>query len=216
MKNLLDKKTFEGFIQLIDENLYEEGGLIFKETNEIQQIALNFLGISLAKANPVFQSMSGGITIHTYIENRLLYELYKLIKENPQKSIKNILELKYYSSDAFCQKFKRLFGYSATEIRKKNIVIEDNKLIYPFDTSSSEHPLYKCMAAMEEHDVDSPYYDYIEEYEECYNESHFSPDVIYIMAELADKLGFELKTFVSECFDLYCENEMSKKYNQDI
>ena len=69
---------------------------------------------------------------------------------------------------------------------------------------------------MEEHDVDSPYYDYIEEYEECYNESYFSPDIIYIMAELADKLGFELKTFVSECFDLYCENEMSKKYNQDI
>ena len=71
MKNLLDKKTFEGFIQLIDENLYEEGGLIFKETNEIQQIALNFLGISLAKANPVFQSMSGGITIHTYIEKQI-------------------------------------------------------------------------------------------------------------------------------------------------
>ena len=216
MKNLLHKETFEDFIQLIDENLYEEGGLIFKETNEIQKIALNFLGISLAKANPVFQSMSGGITIHTYIENRLLYELYKLIKNNPQKSIKNILELKYYSSDAFCQKFKRLFGCSATEIRKKNIVIEDNKLKYPFDTSSEEHPLYKAISAMVERDFDSPYYDYIEEYEDCCNEKYFSPDIIYIIAELADKLDFELKTFVSECFDLYCENEMSKKYNKNI
>lgn len=213
MKNLLEKTTFEDFIQLIDENLYEDGGLLFKESNEIQEIALEFLGMSLSKANPVFQAMSGGMTIHTYIENRLLYKLYELLIENPEKSIKDIRELKYYSSDAFSQKFKRLFGFSATEIRKNNIIIEDNIIKYPFTTTNEKHPLHKAVSAMVEEDVDSPYYDYLDEYQNCCEEGYFSSDIIYIMADLADKLGFELEIFVRECFELYCEDRMSKGHN---
>lgn len=213
MLNILEKEKFEKVIALVDKNIYEDDNeLLFKEKREIEKIVLDYAEADANKFNTVFRLLSKDVTLQQYISKRFDYKQYRKLIDT-DKEIRMISELLYDNQEQFSRKMKESFGYSPSEIRSKRILVEDNKLEFPFTLSDVEHPLYRAMKSVAIDIDDDDAACYIEEYAECSNNFSFTSEQIYSIAKTADVLGIELTGLVEACFDLYCDEMMSRESN---
>lgn len=213
MLNILEKENFEKVIALVDKNIYEDDNeLLFKEKKEIEKIVLDYAEADANKFNTVFRLLSKDITLLQYIGKRFDYKQYRKLIDT-DKEIRTISELLYDNQEQFSRRMKESFGYSPSEIRANRIFVKDNKLEYPTYLFDAEHPLYRALEIYESGDIDNSTIAYLEEYFTCCNEYTFTSEQIYSIAKTADVLGIELTGLVEACFDLYCDEMMSRESN---
>lgn len=208
MKNLFQKSTHDKVMQIIDTNIYEEGGLVFQEPKDIEQKVLNFLEMKKNDVNLIFRLLYNQ-TLLEIIEEKQKYELYRNLIET-EKPLEDIWQLKYDSVGAFSQAMKRYCHHSATEVREKKIYKKKEEYEFPFVLINDNHPLDRALK--EYHDKESEEaLEYIEEYIRCSNEYPFSNEVISLSADLAYKLDIGLSTFLEDIFSSYCDEMMLKQ-----
>ncbi len=100
-----------------------ESVLLYIEKNSDQELtlekiagALNYSKYYLART---FKNQTG-MTLHKYIQGRRLREAAGKLEETAQPIVEIALEAGYGSQQAFTQAFRRAYGYTPQEYRRRN------------------------------------------------------------------------------------------------
>lgn len=157
---------------------------------------------------------SGKITLNSYIRKRRLYFAAKELVECTDKPIIDIaLDYGYSEQSSFSRAFKNEYGFTPNEVRKKAIIVEDNRAHFSdFVSNKSNSRLASIFEMLDYDGIHGSDVDYFESFINAVDEYGFDTATCCAISEISERLEVPFEIMLNSCFDTMVDVHTSPNY----